>query len=125
MPSVNPFGVKIPDIRTTQHNGQTHYSIMDIIEAVSESRKKAAFWNSFKRQNELISDVVLKLEMPSRSLRQIPTDCANAEGILLILACYPKTEKSMKVMREMAKSLSDKLKQTKGTSLVKFIEAIE
>lgn len=125
MEFINPYGVKIANIRTCQHNGQTHYSVHDVLRQLSKNGTRQVYWSDFKKKNSWVSDYVFKLDIPSRSLYQEPTDCANAEGILMIIAYFPKSPKYLAVIRAMAKTFSDKLKQTKGTSLVKFIESIE
>lgn len=124
MSVVNYLGVKVPNIRTIQHNGQTHYSVVDVWTALSDNEKQAHSYYTFKPRHKWIRDLVVKLKLPCRGLSQDPTDCANAEGILRII-CVLKSEKAEIVRCEMSKALSDKLKQAKGTSLVKFIESIE
>ena len=124
MEYLNPYGVKIANIRSTQHNKQTHYSVVDVWKAVDPNEGKRCPYYSFKSRNSWLKNFVVKLEIPSRSLNQDATDCANAEGILLIISLID-SPKAQVIRQAMSKALSDKLKQAKGTSLVKFIESIE
>ena len=116
--------IDIPEIRRINFNNQTYYSVVDVWKHLSDEGAPAQNYYAFRGRNLWTNSFVVKLALPCRGLAQDPTDCANAEGIFRIV-CNMKSEKAEKVRWAMAKALSDKLKQTKGTSLVKFIESIE
>jgi len=81
-------------IRRTRHNDEWWYSVIDMVEALSVSKRPRKYWSDLKRKladegfNEL-SDKIgqLKLEAPDGKMRK--TDCANTETMFRILQSIP------------------------------------
>jgi len=77
------------EIRTTKSNGQTWYSVIDVIRAVTDSSNPSSYWSTLRgRLNKEGSEVVtncekLKLEAPDGKMRA--TDCANRETVLRLI----------------------------------------
>ena len=81
------------DIRTIESNGQTWYSVIDVIEAITDSTNPSAYWRKLReRLSEEGSQVVtnchkLKLEAPDGKRRA--TDCATRETLLRLIQSVP------------------------------------
>jgi hypothetical protein len=84
---------KKKEIRKTLHNREWWFSVIDIVEALTESPDSGAYWRKLKqRLIEEGSEVVtfchgLKLRAPDGKLRE--TDCADTEGIFRIIQSIP------------------------------------
>ena len=81
-------------IRRQEYNGEWFYSIVDIIEILSESKDANAYWRKLKqRLNEEESECVtnchqLKL-VSKKDGKKYKTDCANRETIFRIIQSVP------------------------------------
>jgi DNA-damage-inducible protein D len=87
---ITPFGGK--KMRKQWHNEQWYFSIIDIIENLTDSPKPTAYWNkvqkSIKTESELYPFwIKLKFLAPDGKMR--PTDCTNTEGVLRIIMSVP------------------------------------
>ncbi len=84
---------KKKEIRKILHGGEWWFSVIDIVEALTESPDSGAYWRKLKqRLIEEGSEVVtfchgLKLRAPDGKLRE--TDCADTEGIFRIIQSIP------------------------------------
>jgi hypothetical protein len=81
-------------IRKTLHNNEWWFSVVDVIEALTESVNPRDYWFKMKIRVEeegafQLSTICrqLKLEAPDGKMRE--TDCANAEGIFRIVQSIP------------------------------------
>ncbi|PIW89988.1 MAG: phage antirepressor protein [Nitrospirae bacterium CG_4_8_14_3_um_filter_44_28] len=85
------FGSK--KIRRTWHNDKWYFSVVDVVEALTDSIDAGAYWRKLKqRLQEEGSEVVtfchgLKLPAPDGKMRE--TDCANTEGMFRIIQSIP------------------------------------
>jgi DNA-damage-inducible protein D len=81
-------------IRKAWHNEQWYFSIIDIIELLTESDRPRKYWSDLKKKmgadgfNEL-SDFFGQLKLPASDGKNRLTDCANTEGILRIVMSIP------------------------------------
>ncbi len=83
------------DIRRTLHKGEWHFSVIDIIEALTDSQTPRRYWTDMKRrlaEKEGFSEVYascvrLKLKAPDGKLRE--TDSANTETIFRLIQSIP------------------------------------
>lgn len=84
---------KKKEIRKILHEGEWWFSVVDIVEALTESPDSGAYWRKLKqRLVEEGSEVVtfchgLKLRAPDGKMRE--TDCADTEGIFRIIQSIP------------------------------------
>jgi DNA-damage-inducible protein D len=80
-------------IRRTYHNDEWWFSVVDVVNALTESTDSGAYWRKLKqRLIEEGSQVVtnchgLKLEAPDGKMRE--TDCANTQGMFRIIQSIP------------------------------------
>jgi prophage antirepressor-like protein len=81
------------EIRKTIHKNEWWFSVVDVVEVLTDSPDAGAYWRKLKqRLKEEGSEVVtfchgLKLTAPDGKLRE--TDCASTEGIFRIIQSIP------------------------------------
>ena len=82
-------------IRRQKYNNEWYYSIVDIIEILTESKDAGAYWRKLKQRlkEENFSESVTKcheLKLPSKKDgKKYKTDCANRETIFRIIQSVP------------------------------------
>src|SRR3990167_4485610 len=83
-------------VRKTLHNNEWWFSVVDVVEALTDSVDAGAYWRKLKqRLGEEGSEVVtlchgLKLSAPDGKMRE--TDCADTEGIFRIIQYIPSSK---------------------------------
>lgn len=80
-------------IRKVEHNGEWNFSVVDIIEILTESERPNKYWSDLKSKlkeegNEL-SGKIGRLKMQSKDGKSYLTDCANRETIFRIIQSIP------------------------------------
>ena len=79
-------------IRRIWHDGGWHFSIVDIIEVLTDSPTPRQYWGKIKdrafTQLEL-SPIWVRLKLPSRDGKQRFTDCANTENMFRLIQSIP------------------------------------
>ena len=82
-----PFEGK--EIRRIWHDEQWYFSVIDVIEVLTESKNYKTYWYVLKkREPQLLTDCK-KLKMKGIDGKNYPTDCANTEGVLRIVMSVP------------------------------------
>ena len=76
-------------IRRIWHNKQWHYSIIDIIEILTESTKPSNYWDTLKRRESQLSSICGKFKFLAPDGKMRSTECANTEGVLRIIMSIP------------------------------------
>jgi DNA-damage-inducible protein D len=76
-------------IRKTWHDDQWFFSVVDIIEILTESPKPSNYWNMLKKRENQLSTVCVKLKLTGKDRKSYPSDCSNTEGVLRILMSVP------------------------------------
>lgn len=80
-------------IRRILHNGEWYFSVIDIVQVLTDSDNPRNYWSMLKKREadvgiELSTNCVqLKLEAPDGKLRE--TDCANTKFIFRIIQSIP------------------------------------
>ncbi len=82
-----PFEGK--EIRKIWHNDQWHFSIVDVIEVLTDSVTPRKYWNTLKTREPQLSSVCGQLKVQSKDGKFYKTDCANTEGVLRIVMSVP------------------------------------
>jgi DNA-damage-inducible protein D len=82
-----PFEGK--EIRKIWHDEQWYFSIVDVIEVLTDSTAPSKYWNALKRREPQVSTICRKLKMIAPDNKMRPTDCANTEGIFRIIMSVP------------------------------------
>ena len=79
-------------IRRTWHDEQWYFSIIDVIEVLTDSVSPSHYWSMLKkRENELVT-ICYKLKMVAQDGKNRLTDCANTEGVLRIIMAIPSAK---------------------------------
>ena len=81
-------------IRRKEYNGEWYYSIIDIIEILTESKRPRKYWDDLKKkieneENFELSEKIGRLKMIAKDGKNRETDCANRETIFRIIQSVP------------------------------------
>ena len=85
-----PFEGK--SIRKVWHDEQWYFSIIDVIEILTDSTQPSSYWNKVKKtilKEAQSLPFWQRLSLPRLHGRNYPVDCANTEGVLRILMSVP------------------------------------
>lgn len=84
------------NIRTIEHAGEIWYSIIDVIESLTDSRNPASYWSTLKSRlnqegsNQTVTNCErFKLEASDGKMRM--TDCSNRENLLRLIQSIPSS----------------------------------
>ena len=83
------------NIRRVLHNNDWHFSVIDVVAALTDSENPRRYWSDLKRKlaeeegfSELYEKIVqLKMEAPDGKMRE--TDAANAETLFRVIQSIP------------------------------------
>jgi len=108
-------------IRKTLQNGEWLFSVIDVIEALTDSDRPSVYWTAMKARvkNEgefQLSTICrqLKLEAPDGKLRE--TDCADTEGVFRIIQSIP-SPKAEPFKRWLAKVGYERIQEIENPEL--------
>ena len=79
-------------IRRIWHNNEWYFSVVDVVEALTESPTPRQYWGKIKdREFEEIklSPIWVQLKLPSVDGKYYTTDCANTQNIFRIIQSIP------------------------------------
>ena len=88
--SLIPFEGK--PIRKIWHNEEWYFSVVNVIDVLTDSPQPTAYWNKVKKQLEKENQslrIWQRLKLMSSDSKSYLTDCANTEGILRIVMSVP------------------------------------
>ena len=88
--SIMPF--EGTNIRKIWHEEQWYFSIVDVVELLSETPKPTAYWNKVQKSIAKESQFYpfwIKLKMKGIDGKNYSTDCTNTEGVFRILMSVP------------------------------------
>jgi DNA-damage-inducible protein D len=76
-------------IRRVEHNGEMYFSIIDIIEILTDSPNPSRYWTNLKSREKVLYPNWVKLKLFGLDGKARPSDCANTEGVLRIIMAVP------------------------------------
>lgn len=80
-------------IRRIWHRDEWWFSVVDVIEVLTESSQPARYWSDLKKRSIKDSDQSFafceRLNLPRPDGKTYPTDCANTEGMFRIIQSIP------------------------------------
>ena len=79
-------------IRRVLHNGEWWFSVVDIVEALTESPTPRQYWGKVKErefEQLQLSPIWIQLKLPSSDGKYYETDCANTKSIFRIIQSIP------------------------------------
>jgi DNA-damage-inducible protein D len=77
------------EIRKVWLDEQWFFSVIDVIQILTDSIAPSKYWNAIKRRESELSTICRKVKMPMADGKNYPTDCANTEGVFRILMSVP------------------------------------
>src|SRR3990167_1144816 len=81
-------------VRKTIHNSEWWFSVVDVVEALTNSVKPRVYWNAMKvrvksQDGIELSTFCRQLKLEAADGKKYLTDCANTEGIFRIIQSIP------------------------------------
>lgn len=80
-------------IRRVWHNNQWYFTVVDIIQALTESGRPRKYWSDLKKklieEGFELSDKIGQLKVESSDGKKYETDCANTESMFRIIQSIP------------------------------------
>lgn len=102
-------------IRQLEHDGETYYSIVDIVAVLSESPEPRKYWNKIKNRDSQLSPIWRQLKMIAADGKNRQTDCANREGVFRIIQSIPSPN-AEPFKRWLAQTAEERLQETEDPS---------
>jgi DNA-damage-inducible protein D len=96
------------NIRKIEHNGEWFFSVVDVIQILTESKDPSNYWTMLKKRESELSTICKKFKFYAHDGKMRPTDCANIEGILTIIMSVP-SPKAYDIKRWLAQAGKEKL----------------
>jgi DNA-damage-inducible protein D len=81
-------------IRRIWHDNQWYFSVVDLIEVLTESPNPRNYWSMLKRKENQLYTICVQLPLPAKDGKNYKTDCTNTEGVLRVIQSVqsPKAE---------------------------------
>ena len=79
-------------IRKTLYNNEWWFSVVDVVEVLTESPYPRQYWEKIKQREFLdiqLSPIWLQLKLESSDGKKYETDCADTEGVFRIIQSIP------------------------------------
>ncbi|MEA1986094.1 MAG: Bro-N domain-containing protein [Candidatus Marinimicrobia bacterium] len=103
-------------IRRIWHEKEWYYSIVDIVEVLTDSNKPRDYWYRVKKRTDNeekmeLSTICRQLKLESKDGKKYSTDCANTEGIFRIIQSIPspKAEPFKRWLAQVGKERLDEI----------------
>ena len=81
------------NIRRTWHNDEWHFSVVDVIFALTDSDNPRNYWNMLKARElehgTQLSTFCVQLKLPSADGKYYATDCSNTKNLFRIIQSLP------------------------------------
>jgi prophage antirepressor-like protein len=84
---LTPFEGK--GIRKVWHDEQWYFSVVDVIEFLTDSKNPSVYWSALKKREIESFTFCKRFNLLRANGKKYPTDCANTEGIFRILMSVP------------------------------------
>ena len=116
MEEINVISFEGKPIRKIWHNEEWYFSVVDIVEALTDSPSPRQYWNIVKKRDEQLSTICLQLKLIANDGRKRLTDCANTEGILRIVMSIP-SPKAEPLKLWLAQTGAERIEETENPEL--------
>jgi DNA-damage-inducible protein D len=103
-------------IRSVQHEGETWFSVIDIVEILTDSKDPRGYWKVLKGREPQLVTICYQLKMPASDGKMRATDCANTEGVLRIIQSVP-SPKAEPFKMWLAQAGKEKIEETADPEL--------
>jgi hypothetical protein len=89
-------------IRRTWHDEQWYFSVVDIIQVLTDSGSPRQYWGVLKNRETQLLTICLQLKLPSSDGKYYNTDCVNTENAFRLIQSIP-SKKAEPFKRWLAK----------------------
>ncbi len=89
-------------IRRTWHDDQWYFSVVDIIQVLTDSGSPRQYWGVLKSREPQLLTICLQLKLPSSDGKYYNTDCVNTENAFRLIQSVP-SKKAEPFKRWLAK----------------------
>lgn len=98
-------------VRRIEHNGEWWFSIIDIIQILTDSAKPSNYWDALKRREFELSTICGKFKFLAPDGKMRATECANTEGVFRVIMSVPspKAEPFKLWLAQVGKQAMDEL----------------
>ncbi len=108
-------------VRKTIYQGEWWFSVVDVVEALTNSNKPRVYWHAMKvrvknEDGAELSTICRQLKLESQDGKKYQTDCANTEGIFRIIQSIP-SQKSEPFKRWLGKVGYERIKEIEDPEL--------
>lgn len=103
-------------IRKILHNGEWYFSVVDVIEILTDSSKPKTYWAMMKKRESQPFTNCEPLKLLASDGKQRLTDCANTEGVLRIVMSVP-SPKAEPLKQWLAQVGKEKIEETENPEL--------
>ncbi len=106
-------------IRRTWHNDEWYFSVVDVIEALTDSLQPKTYWAKIKDRDKEISQPFPfweQLKLPAEDGKMRETNCASTEGIFRIIQSIP-SKKAEPFKRWLAKVGYERVQEIENPEL--------
>ena len=76
-------------IRRIWNNNEWYFSVVDVVEALTDSPSPRQYWGVLKRRENQLLIFCLQLKLPSADGKYYATDCANTKDMFRIIQSIP------------------------------------
>jgi DNA-damage-inducible protein D len=77
------------EIRKIWHDEQWYFSVIDVIQILTDSTNSSVYWSALKKREAESFTFCKRFNFPRANGKMYPTDCANTEGVLRIVMSVP------------------------------------
>jgi hypothetical protein len=91
--------------RRTWHDEQWYFSVVDIIQVLTDSGSLRQYWGVLKSRETQLLTICLQLKLPSPDDKYYNTDCVNTENAFRLIQSIP-SKKSLRVRRSQTERIS-------------------
>ena len=80
------------NVRRTWHNNEWYFSVIDVVEALTDSPTPRQYWGKVKDREFIqleLSPIWVQLKLPASDGKNYETDCANTEALFRIIQSIP------------------------------------
>lgn len=108
---------KEKEIRRVWRDGEWYYSIVDVVEALVETKNPASYWNKMKEREPQLLPIWQKLKLPSKDGKMRFAECANRQAILRVIQSIP-SPKAEPFKLWLAQTGAERLDETEDPELI-------
>ena len=103
-------------IRKIWHNDEWYFSVVDVIEVLTDSPIPRNYWNLLKKRESQLHTICMQLKLVSKDGKKYKTDCANTEGVFRIIMSVPSPNAEPLKMW-MAQVSKERIEETENPEL--------